>query len=128
MDFNDIRDAYSPDANEALDIAFKFAKRYRCNYIGSEHIMLGLLNTSNGIAYSVLNSFDIDTEDMIEVFGHMYKNTDRVEQFSFDCINDNNVPAKEIIETIYYALANINVTVVGCLPTDTSWAVKDYCF
>ena len=75
-----------------------------------------------------LNSFDIDTEDMIEVFGHMYKNTDRVEQFSFDCINDNNVPAKEIIETIYYALANINVTVVGCLPTDTSWAVKDYCF
>ena len=49
-------------AEKALDLAVREALRLGHNYVGTEHILLGLAAEGDGIAHSVLSSvgFDID--------------------------------------------------------------------
>lgn len=55
---------FTQRSNEALNSAIKEAEKLGHNYIGSEHILLGLLKTESGTAYTVLDSKGITAEDM----------------------------------------------------------------
>ena len=56
---------FTEKANEALNLAINAAETMGHTYVGSEHILLGLLRVGAGVAASVLNGKDI-TEDKIE--------------------------------------------------------------
>ena len=45
---------YTPNAAEALELAKKSAKRHHQGYVGTEHILLGLLQECDGVAARVL--------------------------------------------------------------------------
>jgi ATP-dependent Clp protease ATP-binding subunit ClpC len=52
----------APRAKRAIEFAVDEARRLSSNYIGVEHLLLGLLRESEGVACSVLESFGITSE------------------------------------------------------------------
>ena len=58
---------FTEKANEALNQAINSACRMGHTYVGSEHLLLGLLKIGSGVAASVLNRFDITSEKIEEL-------------------------------------------------------------
>lgn len=60
---------FTQKANDVLNLAIKSAEGFGHNYVGSEHILLGLVKSGAGVAYSVLDGKGItetDIEDFIK--------------------------------------------------------------
>ena len=53
---------YTPRVKKVLALAQKEAKQLNHNYVGTEHILLGLLREGEGAAARILKSLDIDIE------------------------------------------------------------------
>jgi len=58
---------FTEDANGALNLAIGSAGEFGSDYIGSEHILLGLLKVESGVAYTVLNKLNISKEKYEEL-------------------------------------------------------------
>ncbi len=56
--------SFTQKANEVLNLAIKAAENYGHNYIGSEHILIGLLKEGSGLAANALNDKGITLEDV----------------------------------------------------------------
>ena len=52
----------TPDAKKAIELAIDEARRLGHSYIGTEHLLLGILHEEKGIASGVLDSFGITLE------------------------------------------------------------------
>ncbi len=59
---------FSRNVNQALDVATALAKRYGCRYIGSEHILYGLMNVSEGRASAFLREAGVTNERYLHLF------------------------------------------------------------
>jgi ATP-dependent Clp protease ATP-binding subunit ClpC len=55
---------YSPRANKVLVLAGKEAKALGHTYIGTEHLLLGLIKEQEGMAASILNKLGVDLSDV----------------------------------------------------------------
>ncbi len=55
---------FTQKASEVLNLAIKSAENFGHNYVGSEHILLGLIREEAGVAYSVLDSKGITAADI----------------------------------------------------------------
>ena len=55
---------FTPRAQQVLALARREADRFRHNYIGAEHILLGLLQLEQGVAISVLEAADVNIADL----------------------------------------------------------------
>ncbi|MDE5983816.1 MAG: ATP-dependent Clp protease ATP-binding subunit [Eubacterium sp.] len=55
---------FTQKSNDTLNLAIKAAENFGHNYVGSEHILLGLVKTDAGIACSILDSKGISTSDI----------------------------------------------------------------
>src|SRR5437763_282906 len=53
---------YTPRVKKVLALAAKEAKSLSHTYVGTEHILLGLLSEGDGVAARVLKSLGVDTE------------------------------------------------------------------
>ncbi|AHF92826.1 ATPase with chaperone activity, ATP-binding subunit [Opitutaceae bacterium TAV1] len=53
---------FTPRAQQVLSLARKEADRFRHNYVGTEHILLGLIKLGQGVAVSVLQKMGLDLE------------------------------------------------------------------
>jgi len=53
---------YTPRVKRVLALAAKEARRLRHTYVGTEHILLGLLAEGDGVAPRVLKDMGVDTE------------------------------------------------------------------
>ena len=53
---------YTPRVKKVLSLAAKEAKALNHTYVGTEHILLGLLREGDGVAAKVLKNLDIDIE------------------------------------------------------------------
>jgi len=54
--------AFTPRAKKVLELAVEEARRFNHSYIGTEHILLGLVKEGEGIAAKVLQDMKIDLE------------------------------------------------------------------
>ena len=54
----------TPRAKRVIEYAIEEARSFNHNYVGTEHILLGLLRQSKGIAAQVLKSLDLKLEDV----------------------------------------------------------------
>src|SRR5476649_1563900 len=54
---------YTPRVKKVLDLAKREAKNLNHTYIGTEHILLGLLREGDGVAAKVLRNLDVDIEE-----------------------------------------------------------------
>ncbi|HKM21144.1 MAG TPA: ATP-dependent Clp protease ATP-binding subunit [Lachnospiraceae bacterium] len=58
---------YTQKAQRALDLAFKISKELQHGYVGSEHILLGLLREGTGVAAKVLLSNGVEDDKLIDL-------------------------------------------------------------
>ncbi len=62
---------FTEKANKALNYAVLAAQEMGHTYIGSEHVLLGLLNEGSGVAYNVLTQRGMTAEDIEEKLAAM---------------------------------------------------------
>ncbi|MGD9896171.1 MAG: ATP-dependent Clp protease ATP-binding subunit [Candidatus Methylacidiphilaceae bacterium] len=53
---------FTPRAQQVLALARKEAERFNHNYVGTEHLLLGLIKLAQGVAVNVLQKLGIDLE------------------------------------------------------------------
>jgi ATP-dependent Clp protease ATP-binding subunit ClpC len=53
---------YTPRVKKALEVAQKEAKALGHTYVGTEHLLLGLMSDSEGVAARVFKHFNVDIE------------------------------------------------------------------
>lgn len=53
---------FTPRAQQVLALAKKEAERFYHNYVGTEHLLLGLINLGQGVAVNVLQKMGLDLE------------------------------------------------------------------
>lgn len=53
---------FTPRAHQVLALSRKEAERFNHNYIGTEHLLLGLINLGQGVAIKVLEKLDLDLQ------------------------------------------------------------------
>ena len=61
-------ETFSRNVNQVIEYATALAKRYGCRYIGSEHILFGLINAEDGRAASILKEEGVDNERFLFLF------------------------------------------------------------
>src|SRR5438132_5087772 len=63
---------YTPRAQQVLALASKEAERFNHNYVGTEHLLLGLIKLGEGVAVNVLQKMGLDLERVrMEVEKHV---------------------------------------------------------
>jgi ATP-dependent Clp protease ATP-binding subunit ClpC len=71
---------FTPRARQALVLAEQAARAVPHNYVGTEHVLLGVIDEGNNLALKVLASHDIEAVDLrAEVVASMPKPTEPVE-------------------------------------------------
>ncbi|MFN3478327.1 MAG: Clp protease N-terminal domain-containing protein, partial [bacterium] len=64
---------FSPRAKKAIENAFDEARTMNHNYIGPEHILLGILNETGGVGYRLLQKININInnlkEELVRIMG-----------------------------------------------------------
>ena len=67
-DFNSIMRNFTPRAKHVLVLAQKEAERFNHDYVGTEHLLLGIIALGEGVAVSVLKSMGLNLDNLrIEV-------------------------------------------------------------
>ena len=56
----------TPRVKYILELAVQMANRMNHNYVGTEHILLGLLSDGSGVAAAILQSMDVRTNDVVD--------------------------------------------------------------
>ena len=92
-------------SKNALELAQKHAKYFQQDAVGSEHLLLGLLEESRGIAGKVLRSLDIEEQQVIEEIEHMIeygKHKSKVDELlpysprTKEILNNASIEAKRV--------------------------------
>src|SRR5881392_2637260 len=56
---------FTPRAQQVLALARKEADRFNHNYVGTEHLLLGLIKLDQGVAVNVLQKMGMDLEKQV---------------------------------------------------------------
>src|SRR5262245_34614060 len=101
---------FTDRARKVIQLANEEAKRFCHEYIGTEHILLGLVKVGSGVAANVLKNLDIDLRKIrLEV--------EKIVQAGPDMIVMGRLPqtprAKKVIEYAIEEARNLNHSYVG---------------
>ena len=58
---------FTEKANNALNLAVESAEEMGHTYVGSEHILLGLLREGSGVAFAALSDLRVTSEALAEL-------------------------------------------------------------
>ena len=58
---------YTVKAKKAIDIAGKMSKSVHHNYIGTEHLLIGLLKENSGVAAKILNENGVELDKIVDL-------------------------------------------------------------
>ncbi|HEU0003776.1 MAG TPA: Clp protease N-terminal domain-containing protein [Ktedonobacteraceae bacterium] len=78
MNDRDRFDRFTRRARNVLQLAQEEAQRFQHNYIGTEHLLLGLIREGEGVAAETLRSFDVDLEKIRQAVEGIIGRGDRV--------------------------------------------------
>jgi ATP-dependent Clp protease ATP-binding subunit ClpC len=53
---------FTPEAKKTLEMALRESQSLGCNYIGTEHLLLGMARENEGVGTRILLDFDVDSE------------------------------------------------------------------
>ncbi len=69
---------YTDKAKKAISYANRLAKSMQCNYVGTEHILAGLLREGSGVAAEVLAANNIELDKLLELINELVAPGDEV--------------------------------------------------
>ena len=58
---------YTDKAKRALDLANRLSKSMHCNYVGTEHVLAGLLKEGSGVAAEVLSANGVELSKLLQL-------------------------------------------------------------
>ena len=101
---------FTDRARKVMQLANQEAQRFNHEYIGTEHILLGLVKEGSGVAANVLKNLDVDLRKIrIEV--------EKIVQTGPDMVTMGKLPqtprAKKVIEYAMEEARNLNHNYVG---------------
>ena len=100
---------FTEKANSAINLAIESAQQMGHTYVGTEHILLGLLKVGDGVAYSVLKKCGADAETLEK----MIKSEINVGSFSALTPDDFTPRTKRVLQTAVMQAANMGHNYVG---------------
>ena len=68
---------YTPQAGKALELAAKLSKKLQHNYVGTEHILAGLLQEGTGVAAKVLTESHLEEKKLVELIEELISTGER---------------------------------------------------
>ena len=74
----------TPNVKHVLELAVEVANHMNHNYVGTEHILLGLLSDGGGVAVGLLRNHNIRASDIVEVIRDILGSSDRTSHNSED--------------------------------------------
>ena len=74
----------TPRVKHVLELAVEVANHMNHNYVGTEHILLGLLSDGGGVAVGLLRNHNIRASDIVEVIRDILGSSDRTSHTSED--------------------------------------------
>src|ERR671928_577660 len=106
----DMFERFTDRARKVMALANQEAQRFNHEYIGTEHILLGLVKEGSGVAANVLKNLDIDLRKIrLEV--------EKIVQSGPDMVTMGKLPqtprAKKVIEYSIEEARNLNHNYVG---------------
>src|SRR5258708_36697994 len=78
---NAMMNNFTPRAQQLLALARKEAERFKHNYVGTEHLLLGLIKLGQGVAVNVLRKMGLDLERVrmeVEEHGDSHPETNMI--------------------------------------------------
>lgn len=78
MNERDRFDKFTERARKVLSLAQEEAQRFQHNYIGTEHLLLGLVREGEGVAAKVLNNLGVELEKVRDAVEFIIGRGDRV--------------------------------------------------
>ncbi|MHB1457561.1 MAG: Clp protease N-terminal domain-containing protein, partial [Armatimonadota bacterium] len=64
----------TPGAKQVIDLALDEAKRLNNDYVGTEHLLLGLIREGEGLAARILEKLGVDLENMRQEVARLQEN------------------------------------------------------
>lgn len=71
-----MRKPYTAKAQKVLEIAAKLSKKLKHNYIGTEHILLGLIGEGSGVAAQILMDNGVEEEQLLQLIEELIAPSD----------------------------------------------------
>ena len=62
-------DRFTPNAKQALSVAEEESRKHGVPYIGSEHLLVGLLSNPRSLAFSILTGAGVSLENVRLILG-----------------------------------------------------------
>lgn len=101
---------FTPRAKEVMRLANQEAQRFNHDYVGTEHILLGIVREGGGVAANVLKNLEVDTRKI-------RAEVERIVQAGPDLVTMGKLPqtprAKKVIEYAFEEARNLNHQYVG---------------
>ena len=69
---------YTDKAKKAIGYANRLSKSMQCNYVGTEHILAGLLREGSGVAAEVLAANNIELDKLLELINELVAPGDEI--------------------------------------------------
>ena len=103
-------DRFTDRARKVMTLAREEARRFNHEYIGTEHILLGLVKEGSGVAANVLQNLDIDLKKIrIEI--------EKIVQTGPDLVSVGQLPftprVKKVLEYAMDEARNLNHNYIG---------------
>lgn len=80
----------TPRVKHVLELAIQVANHMNHNYVGTEHILLGLLSDGSGVAVAILRSMNIRSNDVVEAIRSILGSNKGSNNGGQEGINSNN--------------------------------------
>ena len=80
----------TPRVKHVLELAIQVANQMNHNYVGTEHILLGLLSDGSGVAVAILRAMNIRSNDVVEAIRSILGSNKGGNNGGQEGINSNN--------------------------------------
>ncbi len=111
-DFNNNFNKFTKEAKKALIVAQEKARQDKLNYVGTEHILIGILSQENSLGASILLNFGVSLDNVNLVLKTVGRGTPSATDVSKEPGGLSGF-AKEVIETAVRVAHEFNHSFVG---------------
>ena len=107
---------YTPQAKEALSLAVGVAESLNHGYVGTEHLLIGLLQEGTGVAAKVLEENGVEEDKVVELVSQLIAPNPTLQTADTAAYTPR---ARRVIENSYREAVRFNLymCIIDCLST-----------
>lgn len=101
---------YTVKAKKAIDIAGKMSKSLHHNYIGTEHLLIGLLKENSGVAAKILNENGVELDKIVDLIKELIAPAEGTAVAESDCYSPR---AAKVLENAEKEAVRFHADAIG---------------